>query len=217
MFAACPKFLLAGVVACFALTLGGCNDDVKKKNASLVEENTRLRTENDNLGQQNQQLQAQYQQLQGELTARPAVNQGMDMGGGTDYQQPERAPRRTGGGGSAGTRLEVAGDVLFAAGSVEIKAAGKRELDGIARTIKSRYAGHDIRVEGYTDTDKPNKVAKIYPTNEALSKARAEAVKKYLVSKGVTSSRVETVGRGAANPRGTKEASRRVEIVIMAK
>ena len=68
------KLALVGMLAVVGINLGGCNDDVKKKNSLLTEENTRLRTENDNLGSQNQQLQSQYTQLQGELANR-SMNQ----------------------------------------------------------------------------------------------------------------------------------------------
>jgi OOP family OmpA-OmpF porin len=36
--------------------------------------------------------------------------------------------------------------------------------------------------------------------NERLSKQRAEAVKKYLVSKGISAKRIRTAGKGGAEP-----------------
>jgi len=211
------KLALVGMLAVVGINLGGCNDDVKKKNSLLTEENTRLRTENENLGTQNQQLQGQFTQLQGELANRP-VNQpaagpmydgGADQGGGGSRRSSG------GGGGNAGTRIEVAGDVLFDAGSVVIKAGGKKELDQVAKTIKSKYSSNQIRVEGYTDTDKPNKTKQKYPTNKALSLARARAVEDYLATKGISKGRMDAVGMGEANAKGSKSASRRVEIVIL--
>jgi outer membrane protein OmpA-like peptidoglycan-associated protein len=38
---------------------------------------------------------------------------------------------------------------------------------------------------------------------------------KYLESKGISSSRLSAVGRGAANPKKSKAESRRVEIIIL--
>ncbi len=220
------KVLVIGVLAAVGTNLGGCNDDIKKKNVSLMEENTRLRTENENFDAQLKMSQARSEQLQGELNNRAiAQPQGGNSGyvdPGTDYTDSGRgtsggAKKKSSGGGGGGKRLEVSGDVLFGPGSVDIKSGGKKELDGIVSQLKGTYASNRVRVEGYTDTDKPVKVAKIYPTNEALSQARADSVKKYLVSKGISSGRIDTVGKGAANPKSSKAASRRVEIVILGK
>lgn len=109
--------------------------------------------------------------------------------------------------------ITVAGDVLFASGQVTLKQEAKAELDRVARQLNGQYASNRIRVEGYTDSD-PIRKSK-FPSNEALSQARAEAVESYLISKGVSSGRISSVGMGSAKPKSTKAASRRVEIVIM--
>lgn len=109
--------------------------------------------------------------------------------------------------------ITVAGDVLFASGQTALKPDAKKELDKIARDLQGKYSGHSVRVEGYTDSD-PIKKSK-FPSNEALSQARAESVEKYLISKGVSSNRISAQGMGAAKPKGTKAASRRVEIVVV--
>jgi outer membrane protein OmpA-like peptidoglycan-associated protein len=107
----------------------------------------------------------------------------------------------------------VAGDVAFGPGQATLTAAGKRELDQIARDINRKHSGQRVRVEGYTDTD-PVRRSK-WGSNEALSQARADSVEKYLISKGVSNSRITAVGMGAKNPKATKASSRRVEIVIV--
>ena len=108
---------------------------------------------------------------------------------------------------------EVAGDVLFASGQATLKADAKKKLDSIARELNGRYSGNDIRIEGHTDSD-PIRKSK-WGSNEALSKARAEAVREYLQSKGVSGGRMSTVGKGSSEPKGTKAASRRVDIIIL--
>jgi outer membrane protein OmpA-like peptidoglycan-associated protein len=45
--------------------------------------------------------------------------------------------------------------------------------------------------------------------------ARAEAVRPYLVSKGVSKDRIEAIGYGAAKPKKTEAASRRVDVVVL--
>jgi chemotaxis protein MotB len=199
------KTAAAMTCVCLAAMLGGgCN-----KEKQLEAENTQLRSENESLQQANQQLTAQNQQFLSEISNRQAQP--------VDYYPPGG---NTGGGGrggfsggGGGTTLTVAGDVAFNSGKAVLTAAGKKELDGIAKTIKSRYPGASIRVEGYTDSDPIRKSN--WASNEALSQARAEAVEKYLVSRGLSGGRIEAVGRGAANPKSSKAASRRVEIVVM--
>ncbi|MBC7772208.1 MAG: OmpA family protein [Pyrinomonadaceae bacterium] len=111
--------------------------------------------------------------------------------------------------------VQVAGDVLFDPGSVTLKSTAKRTLDRVARTILDRYGSNQIRVEGYTDSDPIKKSKKLYDSNEELSAKRALAVEKYLVSKGLSSEMVYAAAFGPADPKSSKKASRRVEIVIL--
>jgi chemotaxis protein MotB len=111
--------------------------------------------------------------------------------------------------------VEVAGDVLFDSGSIVLKASAKRTLDQVARRINAEYSGNVIRVEGYTDTDPIKKQKDKYKDNEELSAQRALAVERYLVGRGVASSQIYAAAFGPANPKGSKKASRRVEIVIL--
>ena len=74
-----------------------------------------------------------------------------------------------------------------------------------------------ILVEGHTDNVGSNRV------NDALSKRRAESVKKYLVKKGINPKRIKTVGYGERRPIASnatewgRRLNRRTEIVIVAK
>lgn len=111
--------------------------------------------------------------------------------------------------------VQVAGDVLFDAGSITLKSTAKRTLDRVARVILDRYTSNQIRVEGYTDSDPIKKSKKLYESNEELSAKRALAVEKYLVSRGVSSAMIYAAAFGPADPKSTKKASRRVEIVIL--
>jgi len=107
----------------------------------------------------------------------------------------------------------VAGDVLFDSGKTELKRSSKSTLDRIAGVIASQYPGRMIRVEGYTDSDPIRKSH--WKTNERLSAERAMSVEAYLVSKGVDNDQVYSAAFGPASPKGSKSASRRVEIVIL--
>ena len=85
------------------------------------------------------------------------------------------------------------------------------ELDEVVG-FAGKYPDTKLELTGYTDrTGSPE-------LNQKLSFTRAESVKKYLVKKGVSASRITTNGKGPANPVGnnnTKEGrakNRRVEI-----
>lgn len=110
--------------------------------------------------------------------------------------------------------VAIAGDVLFASGKVDLKNASKSTLDRVASVLNSTYRSNNIRIEGYTDSD-PIKKSK-WGTNERLSAERAMAVETYLVKRGVKNNRVYSAAFGTANSKSTKQASRRVEIVILA-
>ncbi len=195
--------MLALALAAAGLGLGGCNDQKYKDEIATI------KSENETLRLQNQAQAEQLKTKEAQLTT-------LGPGGGIDGGDlPQKKTRPVADRPVRETRIEVAGDKLFGPGSVTIMAAGKAELDKVATRIKNEFPGASLRVEGYTDTDPPNKVKAKYPTNEALSQARAKEVEKYLSSRGISSNRIEVVGMGAANPKATKAASRRVEIVVV--
>lgn len=210
--------LLAAVIAVgAAMLLGGCNDD-KKKLDTAVQESTELREKNASLEAQLGEKSNRVAELEGRLNSlqqQPILDAGLDG--------PTGRPKTGGGGGSAdpseftnvgGRKVAtVSGDVLFASGQATLKPDAKKSLDKIASEIKRKYRNEDVRVDGYTDTD-PVRKSK-WGNNDALSQARAEAVRKYLVGKGISEGRVSAVGRGSASPKATKALSRRVEIVIV--
>lgn len=205
--------LAVSVLAVGASLLGGCGGDLKQKNAMLASENQMLQQEKANLQTSLDQAEARRAELEGQLATlqqQRATPSGWDSGP-ADRDEP-RASRSAASEDRAET-ITVAGDVAFSPGSDTVTAAGRRELQQIAATIKRRYPRNRIRVEGYTDSD-PIRKSK-WRSNEALSEARAAAVKKVLVSQGVSSARIETVGMGSASPKRTKAASRRVEIIVL--
>lgn len=112
--------------------------------------------------------------------------------------------------------VTVAGDVLFASGSADLKGPSKRTLDGIAQVLRTQYAGHDIEIAGHTDTDAMRKTKAQWTDNENLSAQRALAVERFLASKGVDQSTMHISGFGPSAPKATKRDSRRVEIVVLA-
>lgn len=197
----------AACVLGIGLVLGGCNNKLKDENAALIAQNQALIAENNQLKANEGALQNQINTLNQQVTARQSDT---FSPGGDGYEPPRRG--RSGGGGG-GEVFVVAGDVLFDSGQATLKPSAKKELDSIASRIKSQHSGQNVRVEGYTDS-KPIRKSK-WGSNEALSEARADAVRKYLISKGISSSRISAVGMGASKLKATDKESRRVEIVVV--
>ncbi len=101
--------------------------------------------------------------------------------------------------------------VNFAFDSATLTSEAKSILDNAAQTINSR-SDASITVEGHTDSNGPDAY------NQGLSERRANSVKNYLVSKGVTAS-ITAVGKGEMNPvssndtREGRAANRRVDVL----
>lgn len=207
---------LAGLIVSGVLVAGltGCSSSVSKEQfTALQQENVDLHGKITDLEARTAQAEVEKKTLESELasartvTANPPSFNDSDSGdSGRNYNSPSRARQSE--------VFEIAGDVAFPSGSVSLTSAAKKELDTLARKLKSTYAGRSIRVEGHTDST-PIRKSK-YGTNEALSQARADAVRSYLASKGVSSNRIEAVGYGSAKPKATPAASRRVDVVVLA-
>ncbi len=194
--------LVLGMMS-LAVVLGGCSKD--KKTAELAQtENAELRERIATLEESLRQKDAQMAQPAPGGWENEPVRASNSGGSQIFSRNNEGMPQAT-----------IAGDVLFTSGSADIKADAKKTLDRVATEIKRDYTGATIRVEGYTDSDPLVKTKKKWGTNENLSQARADAVKSYLATRGVSSSRIETMGFGSAKPKATKAASRRVEIIVI--
>lgn len=102
--------------------------------------------------------------------------------------------------------------VTFAPGSAEIDPASAVALDVAADPIREREIR--VAIEGHTDSTGAD------AENQALSLARAEAVRRYLVRKGVPPERLLVRGLGAADPVASnatpdgRARNRRVELEV---
>ncbi|MFT4512660.1 MAG: chemotaxis protein MotB [Planctomycetota bacterium] len=106
--------------------------------------------------------------------------------------------------------------VTFSSGSTSLKNSSHQVLRGVAKVLKSQFAGRRFYVEGHTDTDPIVKTKDKFSSNRDLSMQRADSVAKYLISQGVPESAIVTVGFGQFDPldRSKKALNRRVEIVV---
>ena len=74
-----------------------------------------------------------------------------------------------------------------------IKAEFRPVLDEAAQTLQDN-PDINVRIEGHTDSIGSESY------NQALSERRAQAVKAYLVSRGIAASRLSTEGKGESEP-----------------
>ena len=97
-----------------------------------------------------------------------------------------------------------------------VRAADAVEVDAVAATLK-QFPNARIRIAGYADARGSA------PANMALGKARADAIKAALVSKGIDQGRIETVSGGENDPVDTNATgsgrfeNRRTELVVTAR
>jgi hypothetical protein len=99
--------------------------------------------------------------------------------------------------------------VTFATASTSINARGRTSLNAVAKWAKMD-PGRTIRVDGYTDkTGNPEK-------NKILSDKRADAVKNYLIAKGVDPDRVVAKGHGQETERPDLKNTRAVAVTACA-
>src|SRR6266404_6035114 len=115
-----------------------------------------------------------------------------------------------------GDRFVFQSEVLFDSGSAEVSKPGEDQLDVLATTLL--LIAHDIpkelnwvlRVDGFTDKRPIN--SSQFPSNWELSTARAVAVVKYLISRGIPAEHLAAAGFAEfapLDPADTEEAYRK--------
>jgi outer membrane protein OmpA-like peptidoglycan-associated protein len=105
-------------------------------------------------------------------------------------------------------------NLIFQLGKAKIEPASFEELDQVVKMLQA-YPKMIIQLEGHTDTKGDAK------QNMRLSQDRVEAVKEYLISKGIAKNKVKTKAFGGTQPLSradTEEAhtmNRRVQVRIL--
>lgn len=90
-------------------------------------------------------------------------------------------------------KVTMSATELFAFDSAKL-APEQPKLDDMAKLLNENPSINGITITGFTDRIGSDKY------NQKLSEQRANAVKSYLVGKGVAADRLEAVGKGKANP-----------------
>jgi outer membrane protein OmpA-like peptidoglycan-associated protein len=182
------------------------------KTATLADMNASqtatVRTTAAALGRANQQIASQGQQLQDETQRRQAADAraaqlAADLARiGSVKQEPR------------GMVITLSGSVLFASAKSDVLPDAYSKLGDVAKALSEQDPDSKIVVQGYTDSQGGASF------NQDLSQRRADSVRAFLTSHGISSDRVTAQGFGPANPiadNGTAEGranNRRVEIVV---
>jgi len=111
-----------------------------------------------------------------------------------------------------GMVITLSGGVLFRSNDAQLLPAAQTKLDDVAAALLTN--GRPVSIEGYTDSKGSQS------RNIDLSQRRAESVRSYLISRGLSADRVVAKGMGPDRPIADNTSAegrannRRVEIVV---
>lgn len=175
-------------------------DQTRRQATQLAQTSAALGVAQQNLAQDQQALSQEHQaRTEAERTAAAALESLRQV---ASVREEAR-----------GTVITLSGEVLFASGQSVLLPIAQQRLGQVAAMLRDN-PNRDIEVDGFTDSRGS------VSTNSALSLARAQSVREYLVSQGVPSERIRAQGFGPAQPvadNNTPEGradNRRVEIVV---
>lgn len=115
---------------------------------------------------------------------------------------------------SRGTVITLPGGVLFPSGGATLSPSARVALGQVADALTAQSIDTKIMIEGHTD-DRGSDT-----TNQQLSQARADAVRAFLIERGMSTDRVQAIGKGESAPIAGNDTSegratnRRVEVVV---
>lgn len=215
------RLVSAGCVIVLACLGTGCQNKIHDENVALHRQNRELQARlnetemrlaqapnpND-MARLQSELAARDQQiadLQNQLRTPPPGQPTDPALAGIEVTRDDRAGTLT---------VNIPGDVLFTSGQAELKDSSKKTLDRIIKAIRSDYAGKKVMVDGHTDSDPISRTKDKWKDNLDLSAARARIVADYLTSAGLDRKSVSPRAFADTTPKGSKAASRRVEIVV---
>lgn len=114
-----------------------------------------------------------------------------------------------------GIRVIFDSGILFGFDSAELQGTARQNLDELSSSLLE-FPNTEVLIVGHTDSSGSDSY------NQALSERRAAAAVNYLAQRGVARSRINSEGRGEAEPRASNETevgrqeNRRVEVAIVA-
>ena len=116
-----------------------------------------------------------------------------------------------------GMIITLSGAVLFVTAKSDLLPAAQVKLNEVADVLTKQDPDSTMLVEGYTDSQGAAAM------NQELSQKRAESVRTYLISRGISGDRITATGLGPSRPIADNASpegranNRRVEIVVTPK
>lgn len=182
-------------------------DRTRTQEAIINHQEDQLQNAHASLDKTHQALEQQKQLTEQERAAREAAEKkAQDAMDSLAKQMAVKADTR-------GTVITLSGGVLFATGQAAILPGAQASLNQVAEALKTQ-AEHHFTVEGHTDNQGTDAI------NNDLSLRRAQAVRDYLVIRGVASEAITAQGFGSTRPVADNKTTegramnRRVEIVV---
>jgi outer membrane protein OmpA-like peptidoglycan-associated protein len=173
---------------------------IQKTESQLAKERDTLAKERDSLAKQ---IQVTEDERQKRIEAEKKAHDAMDA---LSKSLAVKADTR-------GTVITLSGGVLFATGQATILPGAQAQLNQVADALKTQ-AEHHFTVEGHTDNQGTDAI------NNDLANRRANAVRDYLVVRGVATEAITAQGVGSTRPVADNKTTegramnRRVEIVV---
>jgi len=180
-------------------------DDMHKQQSAALGQATKK------LEQQGQAIQTQAEQIAAEKAAREAAEKraaqaAADLAKFASVKEESR-----------GMVITLSGGVLFASAKADLLPAAQLKLNSVADALMQQDPDSKMVVEGHTDSQG----GEAY--NQDLSQRRAQAVRDYLVTRGVAADRVTAQGFGPSRSIADNKSAegrannRRVEIIVQPK
>ena len=168
----------------------------------------KLKAQEDELAKKKAELEARQKELEAEKLARAEAEKKLAaaMKSLEEIAKVKEEQR--------GLVITLDGSVLFASGKTALLPIAENKLSTVAEVLQQQSDDKKIVVEGHTDSVGAD------DANLKLSQARADAVRTYLVGKGVKADRITAVGKGESVPIADNKTAegrannRRVEIII---
>jgi outer membrane protein OmpA-like peptidoglycan-associated protein len=190
-------------------------DALRENQAELERVRGQLSTQSDQLSQATQNLKkkegelvARQKQLEGETIARKEAEKkaAAAMASLAEIGNVKEEQR--------GMVITLDGGVLFATAKATLLPVAEQRLAQVAEALQQQDDSKPITIEGHTDSMGTEE------QNQRLSQERADAVRNFLIGKGVPSARIKSAGQGESRPIADNKTpegramNRRVEIIV---
>jgi len=184
------------------------NDMHAAETTAMKNTSAKLGAANQQLALQGQTIEEQNKTLEREREARVAADKraaqaAADLARIGSVKQEAR-----------GMVITLSGSVLFASAKSDLLPSAQVKLNSVAEALSQQEPDARMVVEGHTDSQGGDTY------NQGLSERRAQAVRNYLVSRGIAADRVSSQGFGSSRSVADNKSSegrannRRVEIVV---